>query len=128
MSATFIESLPATKSSKHNGIEWTPTEDRGCGRLVIDLGQGRGGGKRSSVVYAVAEFATAWDGRAFHFTKLTEGTDKTSSAEDVFVGRNGQDRNCSCAGFGYGRGKDKEGRTTCKHIEAVLALLENRWV
>jgi hypothetical protein len=126
---TFTEMLFDTAASKHNGITWQPAEDKpGCGRLVIEMGQGRGGGKRSSVVYAVAEFATNWDGRAFHFTKLTEGTDKTSDTEDVFVGRNGQDRTCSCKGFSYGRGRDKEGRQSCKHLEAVLALLENRWV
>jgi hypothetical protein len=128
---TFIEKLHDTASAKHNGVEWTPGEKTGHGKLIIEMGQGRGGGKRSRVCYAVGEFAASWDipGRAFHFVKLAEGgTDPTSNTEDVFVASNGQDRTCSCKGFAYARGKDKEGRTTCKHLEAVLSLLENRWV
>jgi len=115
MTGTFIELLPPTKSTPRSGIRWTPSADAtGSGLLVIEA-------PRVSVTYLVAEFATRWDGRAWHFAKVTEGTDKASDAEDVFIGRNRQDFQCSCKGFAYGHGKP------CKHIHAALALLENRW-
>lgn len=127
--SALVEKLFDTKSCKGNGIEWLPSaEQHGAGLLVIDMGQHRNGGKKSSVTYLVAEFAHQFSGRAFHFAKVTEGTDKTSAAEDVFIASNGRSRQCSCAGYAYSRGKDKDGRTTCKHIEAVVALLENRWI
>lgn len=114
--ATFTEVLPATKSSKHTAMNWTPEPDAaGRGKLTVHT-------DRASVTYAVTEFGTPWDGRAFHFEKVTAGTDKESAAEDVFVCRNGQDHHCSCKGFAYGRGKP------CKHVSAALALLANDWV
>lgn len=114
---TFIEKLWDTASSKGNGIEWTPdAEGVAAGLLTIDMG------KRSSVAYRFCEFATTWDGRAFRFAKVTAGTDPESDTYSVFVARSGRGHVCDCKGFAFGRGRN------CKHVEAVLALLENRWV
>jgi hypothetical protein len=110
-----IELLPATRSSKHNGITWEPAEAPGTGTLTVDTA-------RSRVVYAVAEFPTNWDGRAFTFSKLDPETDPESDAYDVFVGPDPRACRCDCKGFAFGRGRP------CKHVEAVRALLDNRWV
>ncbi len=119
---TFTELLPQTPTSPRGaGFKWTPSEERpGCGLMVIEA-------PRVSVTYLVCEFATRWDGRSWHLAKVTEGTDKESIAEDVFIGRNRQDRQCTCKGFTFGRGKDKLGHATCKHLESLLSILENRW-
>ncbi len=96
-------------------MNWTPSEHSGRGELVVHTA-------RASVTYAVTEFPTPWDGRAFHLVKESEGTDAESDSYDVFCHRGGQDHQCSCKGFAYGRGKP------CKHIAAGLALIENDWV
>jgi len=111
----WIELLPATLTSKHNGITWTPTAVPACGLLTIGMGRVR-------VTYRLNEFSTTWDGRAFRFVKTTEGTDKESDTYEVFIARSGRGHVCDCKGFSFGKGKP------CKHIESVLALLENRWV
>jgi hypothetical protein len=113
---TYVELLPATASSKHSGIRWTPSADEfgpTAGTLVIDV-------DRSRSVYVLSEFPTGWDGRGFHFEKVTAGTDKDEDSYDVFVSRNGQDHLCGCRGF------CRHGH--CKHVSSVLALLENDWL
>ncbi|MCE9566528.1 MAG: hypothetical protein K8U57_31275 [Planctomycetes bacterium] len=110
------ELLPATKTSKHNGITWIPSEVAACGRFIIDMGRVR-------VNYHFNEFSTTWDGRAFRFVKLDEGTDKESDTYCVFIARSGRGHVCDCKGFAYSGVKG-----TCKHIAASLALIENRWV
>jgi hypothetical protein len=117
---TYIEALPATKSSKYNGIRWTTDtvqtdSPAAAGVMQIDTARGR-------TVYKVVEFGTGWDGRAFHFSKISGGTDAESEAYDVFVCRSGGAHQCDCKGFAYNRGKP------CKHIESILALIENRWI
>src|SRR5262245_52861189 len=108
----FVEALPARKSSKHSGIKWEPTGPA-AGVLTIDT-------DRARVVYAVAEFATDWAGRAFHLAKLTSGTDREAEAYDVFVCDSGRDHRCDCRGFTrFGH---------CKHLDACLTLIENRWL
>jgi SWIM zinc finger len=114
MTTTKTEALPATKTEPNAGIDWTPT-GTGTGLLVIKQ-------KRLYVTYTVTEFPTAWDGRAFHFEKFTEGSDRDSEAYDVFCSRNGQDQQCQCKGFTYGRGRP------CKHIAAAQALIANGWI
>ena len=111
---TFIELLPAQKSSPHSAIHWTPNALGTSGLLVVHTA-------RASVTYTVTEFSTPWEGRAFHLVKQSEGTDPTCDSYDVFCHRAGQDNQCSCAGFAYGRGKP------CKHILACQALISNRW-
>jgi SWIM zinc finger len=117
MPATFTETLPATRSSKHSALNWTPATDDGppAGLLAIHT-------DRASATYEVTEFPTGWDGRGFHLAKLAGGTDAEGESYDVFCARNGQDRQCSCKGFAFGRGKN------CKHIEALLALIANGWL
>jgi len=114
---TFIEKLWDTASSKHNGIAWTPDADgTAAGTLTIEMG------KRSSVAYRLSEFGTPWSGRAFRLVKAEAGGDPESNTYCVFVARSGRGHVCDCRGFAFGRGKP------CKHVEACLALLENRWV
>ncbi len=110
-----IEVLPAQKSSPHNSITWTPAELPGEGTLVIDT-------KRARTLYGVREIQTAWEGRGFQLEVIRGGTDAESERYDVFVGHNSQDCHCDCKGFTYGRGRP------CKHVLAVRALDENRWV
>ncbi|WP_439625956.1 SWIM zinc finger family protein [Gemmata sp.] len=114
MPATFTELLPPTKSAPRSGLRWTPTGP-GCGLLVIER-------PRAVATYAVAEFQTPWEGRAFHLVCLGGQSDAGAESYDVFAARNGQDHRCDCKGFSYGRGKP------CKHVLAALALLANEWV
>jgi hypothetical protein len=107
---TYSELLPATKSSQHNGIRWTPSATEQGGHLLIDT-------KRTRSEYLVAEFPAA-NGRGFHFAKVSGHTDPTATSEDVFIGTGR--RFCSCRG--YARTGD------CKHVEAVVAILENNWL
>lgn len=112
---TFSELLPATASHKHNGVRWTPDLQRpGCGALAIHTG-------RTVCAYAVTEFPTPWEGRAFHLAKPAgePGTDPESDGYDVFCGRGGR-AECDCKGF--------ERWGNCKHAEGVRALLENGWL
>ena len=111
-----IEVLPATKSSSHNSLTWTPNDEiPGEGVLVVDT-------VRSRTLYAVREFKTLWAGRAFKLDVIRGGTDPESERYDVLVARDGRGHLCDCKGFSYGRGKP------CKHIAALAAVIENRWV
>jgi hypothetical protein len=114
MPVTFTELLPATKSSRHNGINWTPSATGQGGLLTVHTAH-------KSVEYLVVEMEIQWDGRAFLFAKTDKGkgTDAESDSYTVYCGRNGQDFSCSCKGFIYGCG------TLCKHLNAASALLEN---
>lgn len=113
---TFTDDLPPTKSAPQSGIQWTPTKP-GCGLLIVEK-------PRQVATYAVTEFQTPWDGRAFHFVCLGGQSDKEAAPEgyDVFFYRGGQDHQCSCKGFAHGRGK------LCKHLEAVRAIITNGWM
>ncbi len=116
MPTTYVELLPPQKSSPRNAIHWTPSEQQpGAGLLEICT-------TKLSATYFVVEFDTAWDGRAFHLVEGTEGSDPESESYDVFCYRAGQNHQCSCKGFAYGRGR------ACKHIEAALALISNKWL
>lgn len=107
---TFCEVLPATKSSKHGAIHFTPAASGpDAGVLTIDT-------DRCRTVYTVREYPSDWPGRAFVLTKQTDGTDPTAERYDVFCG-NRQDHLCDCRGhtrFGH-----------CKHVAGLLALLAN---
>ena len=116
--ACYEEVLPATKSSKHSGIRWTPAEadyEPVAGTLVIDT-------DRSRVEYVVHEFPTGWLGRGFQLLKLTEGTDKAEESYSVFCSQRGgpEADSCECKGFAY--------HGTCKHVAALRALLANDWI
>jgi hypothetical protein len=111
--ATFIEALPATKSSTTNTIRFTPSATAMGGLLTIDT-------KRSRAEYLLAEFH-ATNGRAFHFAKLTSGTDPESESYTVLCVKPGHGYDsCECRGF------HRHGH--CKHVEAVKAILENGWM
>ena len=112
-----IEVLPAQKSSPHNALTFHPGDRPGAGTLVVDTSRGR---TRTS--YAVEPVPTGWDGRGFRLTKRAGGTDPEAGVYDVFACRRGADHSCDCKGFVFGRGRP------CKHLLAVLALIENRWV
>ena len=117
MTATLTEVLPASKSSPNSAIRFTPSDRPGCGLLSIDTA-------RATVEYLVAEFPADLRGRAFHLAKVagTPGTDAETDAYAVACGPAGEPVSCECKGFAYGRGKP------CKHLVAVRALIENRWV
>jgi hypothetical protein len=111
---TFTEILPATKTSKHNGIEWTPESiGSASGLLVI-----RQHGKGKDGAYRVTERPCDWAGRAFHFEKIGGGTDPDATSYDVLIGQH--DRRCDCKGF------TRHGH--CRHTEAILAILENEFL
>src|SRR5262245_1846842 len=109
MSATFTDALPVTATSRYSAFTWCPYEETGrtTGTLTIHT-------DRTDAVYAVAEFGTRWEGRAFALTKVEGGSDQESGNYDVFI--SARDRNadvCDCKGFAFGRGKP------CKHVEAM---------
>jgi hypothetical protein len=112
---TYVELLPATASSKHSGIRWTPSADEfgpTAGTLEITCG-------RTTRRVEVVEFACDWAGRAWTLVKLDPGSDPSESSYHVFCGRDGS-RQCSCKGFTrFGH---------CCHVAALEALLENRWI
>jgi hypothetical protein len=112
MTTTFVELLPETKSTKHNSIEWVPGETTGTGKLTIHTG-------RRSDEYYVIEFSNQFDGRSFHVVKITEGSDKSELAYDVFC-RRGEQRSCSCKGFTH--------HGHCRHHDAISALLDNEFM
>ena len=113
---TLYETLPERKSSKNSAIQWTPAEPGAAvaGRLTIDT-------QRARVVFAVKEFDTPWEGRAFRLVKLTEGTDDSAESYSVFCG-SGEvaGDQCDCKGFTY--------KHTCKHVDACRSILANRWL
>jgi hypothetical protein len=115
---TFTEVLPERKASKHSAINWTPAEGNDfaplAGVLVIHT-------DRASVTYGVAEFPTDFAGRGCTLAKVTTGTDPESESYSVFCGRSPfTGDQCCCKGFTYNR--------TCKHVDAVRALLANGWL
>jgi hypothetical protein len=114
MAEQFTEVLESTKSSKNSAMTWTPGKIAGCGVLVVHM-------QRVSTTYTVNEFRTDWTGRGFRLEKVEGGSDKEETAYNVFCSRDGS-HVCDCKGFYYGKGKP------CKHINAVLALIENQWV
>ena len=61
--------------------------------------------------YAVSEFPTSWDGRAFRLDK------PDGDFYHVFVCRRGQNHLCECRGF--------ESTGHCKHHDAVRHLVHN---
>lgn len=113
----YTEVLPERKASKKSAIRWEPIECPECpqtaGVLSIDT-------DHASARYVVSEFPTGWDGRGFLLAKLTGGTDTTRESYSCFVARNGQDEQCECKGF------TRHG--TCKHVDAVRALIGNGWL
>jgi hypothetical protein len=116
--ATFVETLPERKASKHSAIQWTPNDsgdfDPVAGVLVIDT-------DRARVRYAIAEFPTDFPGRGFLFAKMTDGTDEESESYSVFCGKHSPAADsCTCRGWSY--------KQTCKHRDAARALLANGWL
>jgi hypothetical protein len=106
----YTDLLPATKSDpKGAGIDFAPAAEGSGGLLVVKQ-------KRVYTTYAVSEFPTGWDGRAFALTKLTEGSDPTEERYFCFLARNGQDRRCDCKGFSYAG--------HCKHLSALATLID----
>jgi hypothetical protein len=118
MPATLTEVLPATKSAPHTAIRWTPSGTvPASGLLTIQS-------KRCDVTYLVCEMEGSYPVRNFLFAKAegTPGSDKDESAYTVSVGVAGSPVACTCKGFNYARGR------SCKHVEAVVAILDNGWL
>lgn len=112
---TYTEVLPATTSSPARAITWEPSHVAGRGTLTIS-------DRRCCCRYQLTELPTEWEGRSVRFEKAEgqTGTDREEESYDVFIHRGGQDRRCCCKGF------ERHGH--CKHIAAVIALLENGWL
>jgi hypothetical protein len=109
----YHEILPATKSSPHNAIRWSPAEadySPVCGVLTIQT-------RRDSGEYLITEFPVAWRGRGFTVARIGAGPE----SYDVFMSQQGPDADsCDCAGATYA-GK-------CKHMAGLRALLANQWI
>lgn len=111
---TFVEVLPATKSSKNTAIRWTPWAVPGTGELVIE-------DRRTSTTYRVSEQPCDWTGTAARLVKVKGGSDDSAGVYDVFVAATpGEHNRCDCRGF--------ERFSHCKHCSAVKALIQNRWL
>lgn len=117
---TMTEILPVRKASKKSAMQWTPaTEAQSenstfAGVLVIHT-------DRASVTYAVSEFPCDWPGRGFHLAKQTSGTDPESESYSVFCAKSGPAGDqCECRGWVF--------KGTCKHRDAMRAILANEWV
>ena len=111
---TMTEVLPATKSSKSNAVTWVAGEKPGTG-LVTILST-----RAANCRYAVEEFACD-GGRGFMLFKLDAGTDATEERYACFLSTK-MPMHCECKGFAYGRGK------ACRHLAALLAVVENEWL
>lgn len=114
----YHEVLPATKSSPHTAIRWTPsTTTPRAGLLVIQR-------KRIDCCYLVIELEARPPVRSFLFAKSAEtpGSDPTESSYTVSVGVAGSPVACTCKGFTYGRGKN------CVHVEAAVAVMDAGWL
>jgi len=110
---TYREILPATASAPKAFVEFTPLGGIGQGRLAIEQ-------NHTLSEYRIARFA-AEGGHAFHFEKLSQGSDRSEAAYDVFVtDRRGLFDSCDCKGF------QRHGH--CKHTAAIRAVLENQWL
>jgi len=100
MSVTLTEVLPPSKTSPNRAMRYSPV-CAGVGVVVLE-------DKKSSTRYAVA--VQPFGG--LRFTKA--GGDENYVATPT---------SCECRGFLF----SKTG-TPCKHVEAVRALLANRWL
>jgi hypothetical protein len=110
--AQFIELLPRTKSESHGALTWEPATDNAAspvaGLLTLT-------GKRCHCRYRLSEFP-ADAGRGFCLEKIDAGSDKTEEHYSVLIAPHGN-HICECRGhLRYG---------ACKHVAAVLALIEN---
>ena len=109
MLPAYADKLPATKSSKHNRILFTPSETTaGAGMITIGV-------DRLATDYALIEFR-ADGGRGFHLAKLTPGSDKSEEVYAVFIPTCGDPPQCECKGFTY--------CGHCKHGTAVHHLIQ----
>ena len=124
---SFTEQLPATRAAKQHkrfvhfcslaglGVSAGGRPVLGVVELQVVLSKNR----TQTCRYILTEHPTNWPGRAFGLKKAdaTPGSDDEASSYDVFIGSNGQDRQCHCRGFlQHGQ---------CKHTDAIVALLQN---
>jgi len=86
-------------------VRWHAAESR----LEIDTRKARDS-------YALAEFPTRWDGRAFRLLK-----DGATEPYHVFVGRNPHDHSCDCPAGAYVAGP-------CRHVLSLQAIIRNGWL
>lgn len=107
MTPAYVNKLPATKSSRHNRIAFTPssTAPVAAGVLVIS-------NDRTAQEYALVETETDWTGRAFALVKI-DGGDSEPETYAVFCGKS--ENRCDCRGFTRW--------SNCKHILAVRQLI-----
>src|SRR5262245_18201681 len=111
----FCDKLAESKSSRHNRVLFIPSETTAAaGLLAIVTG-------RAVTEYALAEFDTDWPGLALHLAKITPGTDREAESYSVFCHAGDPARDtCDCRGFERWR--------TCKHVNAIRAVIANGWI
>lgn len=110
MLPAYCDKLPATKSSRHNRVAYTPCESHpGAGVLTIATDRG-------ATEYALVETETDWAGRAFALVKI--GADGEEPEQySCFVG-SAVDSRCECKGW-------LRWQTPCKHLLALRQLVES---
>ena len=114
---TFTEVLPVRKSSKKSALNWTPITDNDfshvAGVLVIHT-------DRTSAAYTVSGFPVSWPGRGYTLAKVA-GEGGAGENYNVFCSDHGEEHDsCCCKGHTY--------NGTCKHCDAVRALVANGWL
>ncbi len=114
MSETFTEVLPQGKNKRRPALEWQPIENPtgyAVGHLTIH-------NDRSTTEYRVECFP-ADECRGIALVKMTPGTDRAESHYCLTVSPEGAVA-CECRGF--------VAHQTCKHRDACVALIENKWL
>ena len=115
-----IEKLPPSKTDPHRSITWRHSGTvPNAGLLKIST-------KKGAVEYLVVEMVGAPPARLFLLAKTTDSPDLGDPDEHsycvAYTHATGEGA-CQCKGAFYGKGA-----RTCKHIEAVKAILDNGWM
>lgn len=117
----FVEKLPETKTCRNSGIAWLPVDDDAHPQVagLLEIATVPRYTASSRVEYVVSEFP-ADVGRGFVLAKTSRGTDGDSSSYHVFAAKHRGNDSCTCKGNVY--------QGTCKHVDAIRALIENGWL
>ncbi len=110
----LVELLPQRANRRPPVMQLTPV-DEPSGPLVGFLAIHA---DRDSCTYKLEEFG-ADGGRGLCFVKLQEGSDATEAAYCLFVSPT-REVTCECKGF--------TAHQHCRHADAILAALENKWL
>lgn len=99
----------------------TLTLDVIAGTAFLTIKQWKSGKREETDRYTVAPLESEIGGKGFEVTRITPGED----AETYHVLVGGQHSTCTCRGFTYhGFHKSQHGLRSCKHLDALIALLQ----